>query len=189
MMTESSLFWVDPSELSLLLREAGVSSAPGIPVRAKPVRAKPVETPVAAPARSSASDDESLPSFVIPEGSFEERLLALLDWVRAIAVFEHAFVVDNDGLALVHESAPLELIAASAAMSESWESLRNRFDLSARSYLAIDLGRGERLHLLAATSPWGLLSLGFVTDDPVSGRNIAAIQQQFQRTLETEGAQ
>ncbi len=185
MMNEPSLFWVDPSELSLLVSEAGVSSTPGTIAP----RAATATPPAIVATRANGAGDPKLPAFTVPEGSFEERLLALLDWVRAIAVFEHAFVVDQDGLALIHESAPLELIAASAAMSESWESLRNRFDLSAESYLTIDLERPERLHLLAATSPWGLLSLGFVTDDPVPATSITAIQQQFHRTLQEEGAQ
>ncbi|MEM7350992.1 MAG: hypothetical protein AAF657_09320 [Acidobacteriota bacterium] len=112
----------------------------------------------------------------------------MLDWIRPVTDFDYAFVVDQEGLALVHESAPLELIAASAAMSELWESLRNRFDLSPKSYLALDLGRGGHLHLLAANSPWGHLSLGFVAGDPVSGQDIAAIHEQFLCTLEEEGA-
>ncbi|MCP3999065.1 MAG: hypothetical protein GY722_28980 [bacterium] len=179
--TRSSLFWVEPDELSQLLQEAGVSSGPGSPT--------PQGAASLLPARENGDRYASWPPFAIPQGPFEERLLALLDWVRVIAVFEHAFVVDQDGLALVRENTPLELIAASAAMSENWESLRNRFDLSARSYLAIEIGRHERLHLLAASSPWGLLSLGFVTSGPVPASGIAAIQEQFRRTLEKEGAE
>ncbi len=200
MMTEPSLFWVDPSEISVLLREAGVSSAartsaartPVAPTSAvrTPARTKPTLAADANPSRVHGSDDDGpgLPPFTIPGGSFEDRLLALLEWVRRIAVFEHAFVVDREGLALVHESAPLELIAAAAELSENWETLRKRFDLSTRSHLAIDLGRSHRLHLFGAKSPWGLLSLGFVTGDRVSSTSITAIQQQFRRTLEIEGA-
>ncbi len=150
-MTEPSLFWADAAELSVLLQRAGVSSRAGAPAPRRPV-AMPGERPVRA-------REQEIPSFPIPGGSFEERLKALLEWVGDVATSEHTFVVDEEGLALVQESAPLELIAASAAMGERWESLRTRFDLAADNSLAIGLATRERLHLLTASSRWGLLSV------------------------------
>ncbi len=83
----------------------------------------------------------------------------------------------------------MELIAASAAMGERWESLRNRFDLSADNTLTIELAIREHLHLLTAPSRFGLLSLGFVTDAPLPESQVTTIKEHFQRTLEKEGTE
>jgi hypothetical protein len=107
-----------------------------------------------------------------------------LDWIRASVTFDHGFVVDEEGLALVHEAAPLELIAASAVLSESWESLRNRFDLAPRNVMSVGLPDSQELYLVTASTHWGRLSLGLVLREAVPKGQLATIHEQFQRTLE-----
>jgi len=212
MTTKPSLFWVDPSEFSVLLQRVGAgSSAPterslasagdfsratSSPATLVPesVELEPAVGQATLPARRQEPKTEgqtaagSLPIFDLPSGPLEERLVALLDWIRLLAEFEHAFVVGEDGLALVHESAPLELIAASAAMSEFWDSLRHRFDLASESLLAAELTDQQHLHLISTDSIWGRLSLGIAIDAPIPRPDLAAISEEFQRTLEEEGA-
>ncbi len=183
-MTEPSLFWIDSGELSALLHRAGVSRAAGATVFRQPVRrTRDISS------RAGEQAKGTVAPFTMPEGPFEERLEALLEWVGKAATSEHTFVVDEEGLALVQESAPMELIAASAAMGERWESLRNRFDLAADNTLTIGLTTREHLYLLTAPSRFGLLSLGFVAEAPLPASQVAAIKENFQRTLEKEGTE
>lgn len=118
--------------------------------------------------------------------SLEEKFIVLFDWIRSVADFDHAFVVDEDGLALVHESAPLELIAASSTMAETWDSLRNRFDLAGGNFLTVRLMDGQNLHLQSKTTRWGRLSLGIVLQNQLSEDILDSIHSQFQLTLEEQ---
>ena len=172
-----------------------VSAPTHIPLKIPTVAAESSTAPpssTATPATPSpvsmatASDARYMPGFEVPEGPLEDRLAALLDWVRSFVDFDHAFVVDQEGLALVHEAAPLELIAAAAAMSETWESLRNRFALADDSHLAVALLEAQHLQLLTTTTEWGRLSLGLVLQSPIPRSRMEAIGEKFQRTLATK---
>jgi hypothetical protein len=109
----------------------------------------------------------------------------LLAWTSSATPYLHAFVVDQDGLALVGEdSAPLELIAASATLSDGWDSLRRRFRLADENFVSAALTDRRRLHLLTIETNWGRLSLGLVLRGPVRERTLLAIGEKFRQTLE-----
>ncbi len=181
MTTKPSLFWVDPGEFSGLLERAGAAE-----VRSTPVLPRSDYTSSAA-ALPVAEAPAVLPRdpavFEPPRGSLDARLSALLVWIRSVVAFNHAFVVDEEGLALVHESAPLELIAASSTLAETWDSLRNRFSLSTDNLFSVHLMEGQHLHLMTLQTHWGRLSLGVVLDTPLPKSRIATISEQFRRTL------
>ena len=212
MTMKQSLFWVEPNEFSRLLERVGASDArhsppketrvptpasspPGPPAPQLPqpdARVLPPEdAPTSAKEPAVELDGEldselnagAVKDFSAPSGSLDERLTALFAWIRSIVDFDHAFVVDDDGLALVHEAAPLELIAASSTMAETWDSLRNRFALADDNSLSLHLKEDQRLHLLSKRTRWGRLSLGIVLQTLLSEDKLASIHAQFHKTL------
>ena len=119
----------------------------------------------------------------LPEGPLEDRLTAFLDWLRGWVSFEHAYVVDEEGLALVHESAHLELIAASSTLAETWETLYNRFGLARESFLSVDLAESRQLHLITEPTRWGRVSLGVVLEAAHPAWSFATARDGFRRAL------
>lgn len=210
MTTKPSLYWVEPSEIALLVQrvsEGGsvasvartgvtrtaVTQAPIVPATKVPSPGPPIseaQAPIpqavatmpAAPSPLTEATD--MPFFTPTQGALEVRLTALLSWLGQGIDFDHAFVVDQDGLALVHESsAPLELIAASAEVSSTWNSLRQRFGLAERCVVKTELRDGRRLYLLTVITEWGELSLGWVVVKLVGRSKIDTIYQRFQNLL------
>jgi hypothetical protein len=118
-------------------------------------------------------------------GALEDRLEALLEWLHGPVAIEHGFVVDEDGLAVVSQKgAPLELVAASSTLGETWESLRQRFQLATDNRLAVELDGGLHLHLMTTDTDWGRLSLGLVLRETAAPDTLATIHDQFRQTLD-----
>lgn len=187
MTTKPSLFWVDPTEFRALLHRAGSDGTPITAAADTGTGQAHQEPDTKRPGTQrgvSTGPDEGAPDEELTDGPLEDRLAALLAWIRSRVEFDHAFVVDQEGLALVHESAPLELIAASAELSATWDALRNRFDLANDNLLMADLTQGQQLRLFSTTTEWGTLSLGLVVRHLISRTLMEAINEQFQRTLE-----
>lgn len=188
MTTKPSLFWVDPNEFRALLQRAGSNGAARvderIPIASTETGTVEVNTVQGEISGTRLDLGNGSTQLELSDGPLEFRLVALLAWIRSQVEFDHAFVVDQEGLALVHESAPLELIAASAEMSATWNSLRNRFDLATENLLSVDLKDGQHLDLVTTTTGWGTLSLGLVVRTLIPKTTIEAINAQFRRTLE-----
>ncbi|MCB1056145.1 MAG: hypothetical protein KDD11_11650 [Acidobacteria bacterium] len=179
-MSRPSLFWVDPEDISGLL---GRLAEPGPPRPAARTGPPPPVASPAAPLVPERSPAPGAPAFELPQGPLDAKLDALLDWVRSFVVFEHAFVVDQEGLALVHESAPLELIAAASTLAETWDALRNRFQLAPESGLVVELDDRSWLQLLTQQTRWGRVSLGIVLGAPLGDGTSAIIREQMARAL------
>lgn len=171
--TARSLFWVEPEQLAALARRAGAGA--------------PARTPAARETRPREMQQgrERETPFAPPEGSSEDRMEALLDWLDRLTGSRGSFVADNEGLALVSRGVGDKLPALATAMCGTWSSLCWGLEVASEGTLVLELAPGERLHLIPATTAWGLMSLGFVTADVLPSETLKTVQETFRRTVET----
>ena len=173
-MSARSLFWVEAAAIAKLLGKIGGSpaghSAPAFWASPESPPASQLDAPGAA--------------LRVPESPFEARLEALCGWLLGAAICDEAFVIDGDGLALIEEKTPAELLAAAAALGRRLDSLQRTGELTADTSIVIELPDSRRLHLLGTDTRWGLLQLGFITRRLLPRGTLEAVGEAFRRTVD-----
>jgi len=177
-----SLFWDEPGKLSLLAARVATERPVAPPLGE--LRSTVVEPTPPAPPSAAEAGKERL--FAAQAGSVEERLGALLRWLREVVSLRQAFVSDAEGLALVEENSSAALIAAASVVGESWREVHGGLGLPDAESFSVDLATGERLRVLAMETDWGRLTLGFVTQEPVPGETLSLIGDAFRRCLKMD---
>jgi len=126
--------------------------------------------------------------FEPPRGSLDERLEALLEWVRdSHPEAETVFIADSDGLPLAGGDANDALAAASSGVGSMLQAVGTVVDVWGEGALSIDLAPERTLHIVRAATDWGPVCLGLVVSESVERRRIHRFQQALERTLRDRG--
>ncbi|MEM7350247.1 MAG: hypothetical protein AAF657_05540 [Acidobacteriota bacterium] len=207
-----SLYWIEPATITSLLevldgRSGATPTAAGARASASPA-SKPVVPAAAvgcsvtepmAVAETALVDrpaDDAMPSLTLPRRPFEARLAALLDWLVGVVVYQAAFVIDHEGLTLAEdtaateedaaadEQASAEIVAAAAALGRTLTDLSQSGELAETTCLTLELPSRHRLYLFVATTPWGELQLGFMTQRLLPRDTLEGVAEAFHRTVD-----
>lgn len=149
--------------------------------------------PTLNPAKSTESTEptESTTTTGTPPGSndprlkshsLEVRLQGLMTWLVGYDI-ESAFVVDSDGLALIHHEGEMPLMAAAAAIEHKWEQMSQRLNLAPEKAMVLHLNSGSFLHLLGTHTHWGRLCLGILGQQLLSRTSLGDIRTTFDRLV------
>lgn len=194
------LFWDDPRGLSGLAarvaRRQEVSSPAVVPqprsAREPASAAASSPVPSASAASSpvaSSPDDRSAAERAFPEatGSIEDRLAALLRWLRQLTGAHRVFVADEEGLPLAGHGASDALVAGASAVGNGWNNIHRGLGLPLSRGLSIDFEGDGSLRVLTAATDGGRWTLGFVTREPVGLDELSLIGSALERCLKGDG--
>ena len=188
MSDEASLFWIEPERMARLMERLDTPKATVRPSQEpgqqEPPPADPLDDTVSVVMKApDVGIGAPLAQYQVSSGSIEERLAGLLDWLRDVTAPRQAFVTDGEGLALAGDTEP-ETVAVAARLAGTWEELRGVCSYPEDGALSIDAPGGGCLHLLRATTPWGMLHLGFVATRELPSTTLDQIREAFRRTVE-----
>ncbi len=158
-------------------------AAPGIPRLNVPVPVEPVGVATATSTGPPAGGDDPRVRYSLMQSeSLETRLQGLTEWLLDFDI-EAAFVVDSDGLALIHHEGQMPMMAAAAAIQGQWEQMSHRLNLVPEKAMVLHLSSGSFLHLLGANTRWGRLCLGLLGQQLLSRASLSDIRTTFDRLV------
>ncbi len=170
---DRSISWTDPEVLLRLLEDAARKEAP----RPKPAT---VEQEPAPPKPSPEPEPE--PEFAVVDGTIDERVEALVEWLAKSRALEGSFITDAHGLAIVNRGADSDHVAICATLMDTLGDVRRLLTSDAHR-MAISIGDARVLHLVTVETNLGVFGVGMVSRDYLSDEFLARAERALAMTL------
>ncbi|MFK7992098.1 MAG: hypothetical protein AB8I08_39130 [Sandaracinaceae bacterium] len=162
-----SISWTDPAVLRRLLVDAA--------------RVEPPPPPIVLELSPTVSPEPE-PEFELTAGTIEERVSSLIDWLARSRSLEGLFITDANGLAIANRGVESDQVAVCATLMGALSDVRKSLATDARR-MAIAIGDGSVLHLVAVETPLGAFGVGMVSSDFLSDDFMARAQRALSLTL------
>lgn len=175
-----SISWTDPAVLRRLIVDAAREEAAPAPMVLE------LSTTVAP---EPEPEPQPEPDFELVGGNIEERVTSLIDWLARSRSLEGLFITDANGLAIANRGVESDQVAVCATLMGTLSDVRKSLSTDARR-MAIAIGDGSVLHLVAVETPLGAFGVGMVSPDFLSDDFMARAQRALSLTLgENDDAQ
>jgi len=121
-----------------------------------------------------------------PQGSIEQRLALLVDWLMGSTASYSAFVADSEGLALANRNAPDNYIAVTALIGRAQHLLDEFVPAPVDGSTSMELDDGNTLHIVWASTDAGRLAAGMVLPQPLVRTVCVAVRNMVRAAVANE---